>query len=265
MQSSYIPTIDRIITKYEGGYGWDKGDPGGPTKYGITCYDLAEHRHQKMTSMSAWVKLVQGMTLSEADDIYATKYALGVRYNDLPLGIDACLLDYGINSGVSRPINVARALMRVKGSGMDQTLLDAIKKANVEKFIDDMDAERLAFMHAIKGGAMWAKFGHGWGTRVNDLTAYSKHLAHPVSVPEPFAPDLSNVVTPKAIHVAPTAGPASTAGVVGAAGAAYAAGLDWKMIFLSGAGVVTLGIGYEVWQAHKTSVANATIHLPAGA
>ena len=30
-----------MIPKYEGGYGWDKADPGGPTKYGITCFDLA--------------------------------------------------------------------------------------------------------------------------------------------------------------------------------------------------------------------------------
>jgi lysozyme family protein len=266
MQSSYVATIDRIITRYEGNYGWDRGDPGGPTKYGITCYDLAEHRHQKMTSMAKWAPIVQGMTLAEAQDIYATKYAVGVRYNDLPLGVDACMLDYGINSGVSRPINVARALMKVKGSGaIDQPLLDAIKKANAYKFIQDMDAERLAFMHAIKGGAMWAKFGHGWNARVVDLTAYSEHLASGGTKPEPIPPDLTNVVTPKAIHVAPTAGPATSGGLVASAGAAYAAGLEWKYVALAAGSALTLGVGYELWQAHKTSVANATIHLPAGA
>ena len=263
MQSSYTATIDRIITKYEGGYGWDKGDPGGPTKYGVTCYDLAEHRHQKMTTMSAWVRNVEGMTLAEADDIYAAKYAAGVRYNDLPLGIDACMLDYAVNSGVSRPINVARALMRVKGSGMDQTLLDALKKTDADKFIQNMDAERLAFMHAIKGGAMWAKFGHGWQRRVTDLTAYSLHLANTRN-PEPIAPDLTNVVTPKATHVAKTAGTTTSGGFVAAGGAAYAAGLEWKYIALAAGSALTLGIGYELWQAHKATAANVAVVLPAG-
>jgi lysozyme family protein len=265
MQSSYIATIDRIITKYEGNYGWDRGDPGGPTKYGITCYDLAEHRHQKMTSMTTWAPIVKAMGLPEAEEIYNTKYATGVRYADLPLGIDACMLDYGINSGVSRPIAVARALMRVKGSGaIDQTLLDAIKKTNVDAFIKNMDAERLAFMHAIQGGRMWAKFGHGWQTRVTDLTAYCLHLADAKN-PAPIAPDLSNVVTPKAVHTATTAGTATSVGLVAAGGAAYVAGFDWKYIALAAGVVAVLGIIYEVWQAHKTTTANAAVVLPAGA
>ena len=59
MQSTYKAFIDRVIDKYEGGYGWDKDDKGGPTKYGITCYDLAEHMGQKMTSMAQWAPIVK--------------------------------------------------------------------------------------------------------------------------------------------------------------------------------------------------------------
>jgi hypothetical protein len=49
---TYKAFVDRMISKYEGGYGWDANDPGGPTKYGITCYDLAEHLGERMTSMA---------------------------------------------------------------------------------------------------------------------------------------------------------------------------------------------------------------------
>jgi lysozyme family protein len=77
--ADYQPFVERMLGKYEGGY----GDPGGPTKYGITCYDLAEHRHQHMDSMARWAPIVQAMPLSEADDIIDVNYAKPCRFDDL--------------------------------------------------------------------------------------------------------------------------------------------------------------------------------------
>jgi lysozyme family protein len=74
--------------KYEGNYCWDKGDSGGPTKFGITCYDYAAYKHQKMNSMSAWAPKVRAMTLPEAEDIYITKYATKTRFYELNSGKD---------------------------------------------------------------------------------------------------------------------------------------------------------------------------------
>src|SRR5674476_1487153 len=178
MQTDYTPFIDRLIDRYEGGYGWNRKDPGGPTKYGITCYDLAAHRGQKMISMATWAPIVQAMPRSEAEDIYQIKYAAGVAFDDLPAGVDVVMLDYAVNSGVARPIRVARALLN-QGAGdrLTPALVDAIKQADPKKFIDDMCAERLHFMHAIRGGSAWTEFGRGWGARVADLKAYGEHLA----------------------------------------------------------------------------------------
>ena len=115
MQVDYQPFIDRMISKYEGGYGWDKNDPGGPTNFGVTCFDLAEHRRQPMTTMAAWAKPVHDMPKSEAEDIYSVKYARSVRFSDLGPGKDTVLFDYDVNSGVGRPIRVARALLNLTG------------------------------------------------------------------------------------------------------------------------------------------------------
>ena len=98
-----------MISRYEGGYCWDKEDPGGPTKYGITCYDLAEHRGKRMTSMAAWASIVRDMPLSEAEDIYEIKYARAVSFAALPAGVDCVMMDYGVNSGIGRVNRVARA------------------------------------------------------------------------------------------------------------------------------------------------------------
>lgn len=253
MQVDYTAFIDRVIHSYEGGYGWNKKDPGGPTKYGITCFDLAEHRGQKMTSMATWAPIVQAMPLSEAEDIYRTKYAVKCGFDALPAGPDCCVLDYGINSGISRALASKNAILR--GS--------TIQLYGAKKFVDSMCAERLQFMHAIRGGSAWAEFGHGWGARVADLQAYCDHLT--LGGVAPVAPDLTHVVTPKATHVAKTAGAATTLSVPTSAGAAHYFGLDVAMVAGVAAAVLALGVGYEAWQVGKTADLNNKVILPAGA
>lgn len=181
-------TVMQHVFADEGGYGWDRGDPGGPTKYGITCYDLAEHRGQNMTSMDKWAPIVKEMSKSEAEDIYKTKYAKGCRFDDLNPGKDYVILDYGINSGISRPIRVAQTLLGLPVTGkFDSNTLKAINDAEPQTFINNMQNERLSFMKAIKGGASWKLFGVGWGRRVGSVRHISLQLAlnETASLPEP--------------------------------------------------------------------------------
>lgn len=262
MQNDYAAFIAKVINQYEGGYGWDKGDPGGPTKYGITCFDLAEHRGQKMTSMSAWAPTVKAMTLQEAEDIYAKKYAVACLFNSLRPGPDCVVLDYGINSGIGRPLRVAQALLKTGNTG--GALADTINKTDPKWFVDAMCQERLHFMHAIRGGSAWATFGGGWGTRVSSLKAYCDKLA------DGGAPTLQNndptvVIAkhPKAQHgdpqivhktIAQTSGGATGAGVAVSSGHPYLAAAVC-------AGVVA-GIGLAIYEQRKAALANIKVVLP---
>ena len=266
MQVDYKAFIDRAITKYEGGYGWNRKDPGGPTNYGITCWDLAEHRHLKMTSMAAWADQVKNMTLTEAEAIYQDKYANGVNFSILPAGADCCILDYAVNSGVARALLVTHSVLKLNGSTkIDSSIAQAISTYGVARFVNVMDQERLSFMHSLRGGAMWQEFGHGWQARVNDLQAYCLHLASNSASPPPVAVDLSQVVTPKAIHVAKTAGPLTAGGVVALPTGIHFAGMSHAVVAAVAVGVLALGVGYEAWQASATASANAKVVLPAGA
>jgi lysozyme family protein len=268
---TYKAFADRMIGKYEGGYGWHPADPGGPTKYGITCYDLAEHTGQKMTSMATWAPIVKAMTLATAEVIYANKYANAVRYNDLPAGIDVVMMDYGVNSGVGRPIRVARALLSVPGGAkMDQKLLDAIKKSDPTKFVNDMLAERLHFMHAIRNGAAWNTFGGGWGARVADLKAYAHHLiAAPGTVAEPVPPDLTKVTMPKAIHGDPKVVSKTVKTTVGTATASgtgsHFSGLPLEVTSIIVGFMIVGGIAYVLYAKQKAANDNATVILPPAA
>lgn len=264
MRQDYQPFVDRMIHRYEGGYGWNRKDPGGPTKYGVTCYDLAEHRGKPMTSMADWAEEVRNMPLSEAEDIYRTKYAAAIDFDALPTGVDCTMMDYAVNSGIARPIRVAAALLKLPSTGrLGPTLLSAIQRADPTWFVNAMCQERLHFMHQIRGGTAWQEFGPGWGRRVNDLGAYSVALIQ--KGPAPDAPDLSTVVTPKAIHPPAPSGGTVTATVTtaGSAGAAaHTLGIQpWEIM----AGVlVIIGIGFVVhnMRQNKVDALNAKVVLP---
>jgi lysozyme family protein len=266
MQANYTPFIARVIQRYEGGYGWDKSDPGGPTKYGITCYDLAEHRGQKMTSMATWAPLVQAMTLQEAEDIYVSKYAAGLYFNTLRSGPDCCILDYGINSGVARPLLAARRLLNFTSTSNPALIaaINAAHEADPKWFVDAMCQERLAFMHQIRGGAAWAEFGKGWGARVADVDGYSDNIAAGGTLPIPPAAPV--VPHPKVTHGTPNATTAVvTKAVTAGAGAGAVAHVSgppsWVLPAIIG-GVVVSSIAFMVYEQYKTAQANLAVTIP---
>jgi lysozyme family protein len=175
VKENYKAFVDRMIRLYEGGYGWDISDPGGPTKYGITCYDLAQHRHMRMDSKSRWAPLVHAMPLSEAEDIYASKYATACQFDALKSGCDCVVMDFGVNSGPSRAVKYAQLVTRVHMDGvLGPETLAAINVMAADHFIDALCNARLGFLHALN---TWTTFGRGWTHRVNDLRVYSHGVA----------------------------------------------------------------------------------------
>jgi len=173
-QADFRPFCERMIDRYEGGYGWDRGDPGGPTKFGITCYDLAEHRHERMDSMQRWAPLVRAMTLQEADAIYQTKYAVQCDFAQLNAGPDCVVFDFGVNSGSSRSIKYAQRLVGVVVDGvLGAETRTAINAFDPHKFVNGLCNERLSFLRGLR---TWGNFGRGWSARVADLRKYSLAL-----------------------------------------------------------------------------------------
>jgi lysozyme family protein len=167
----YLPFVERMIQRYEGGYGWDAGDSGGPTKFGITCYDLAEYEHLKMNSMTAWAPRVRAMSLSVADQIYASKYATQCCFDQLNAGCDCVVFDFGVNSGSSRAIRYAQTVVGAHCDGLlGPATLEAINSHDPRDFVNRLCDVRLRFMRGLR---IWSRFGRGWSQRVADLRGYS--------------------------------------------------------------------------------------------
>jgi lysozyme family protein len=172
--ADYNPFVDRMISRYEGGYGWNRNDPGGPTKDGITCYDLADFMHRRMDSMAAWAPIVRDMPLSTAEQIYGTKYATACAFNALNVGKDCVEFDFGVNSGPSRAVRYSQRVVSVGEDGvLGPRTLAAINAYDPTRFINELCDARLEF---LRGLHTWSTFGAGWGSRVRDLRAYSLAL-----------------------------------------------------------------------------------------
>src|SRR2546421_8222803 len=83
----YAESIRRLLLS-EGGYVNHPSDPGGPTNFGITLADY--RRYVKADGTAADVR---AMKVEEARAIYHAKYWKVMRGDDLPAGVDYCILD----------------------------------------------------------------------------------------------------------------------------------------------------------------------------
>ena len=128
----------RFVLRSEGGWSNDPHDPGGATMWGIIQreYDAYRDRHQQPRQS------VHGISVAERDDIYKREYWNAMGCDALPAGLDYCVFDAAVNSGVGR------AAQWLKSSGR-----------NINTFCN----MRLAFLRQL---STWRYFGAGWSTRV---------------------------------------------------------------------------------------------------
>ena len=151
--------ILKQILKYEGGKVDNPKDPGGRTAFGIT-----------QDTYNAWLKK-QNLSLNDVFNIskdavaaiYRQEYWDKIRGDDLPSGIDMAVMDYAVNSGVSRAAKTLQAVVGVTQDGQigPQTIQAA--KTYVAMSITN---RRLAFMQSL---SIWSTFGKGWSARIADV------------------------------------------------------------------------------------------------
>lgn len=160
MQSTYNTAMSQGVFPAEGGYTNEKTDPGGPTNWGITIYDARQYWKAGATADD-----VRTMPKSVAESIYSDHYANPLQYSNLPAGVDYSVLDYGINSGISR---AAKSLQRIVGVPQDGIIgpatLASVNGADATYIINALWDDRLAYDHSLT--KLWLIYGHGWTNRI---------------------------------------------------------------------------------------------------
>jgi lysozyme family protein len=159
MQENFSLSL-KLVLAHEGGFVDHPKDPGGATNFGVTqkVYDAFRKRR------GDGGRSVRKITMSEVEAIYRAQYWAAVRGDDLPLGLDYVVFDYGVNSGPKRAVQTLQAALGVKVDGaIGEVTLAAIERADMADLIEDICERRMAFLKRLK---TWKTFGRGWSRRV---------------------------------------------------------------------------------------------------
>lgn len=143
----------------EGGYCNDPHDPGGETNHGLS--DMADGvRDGKYFGLS-----IKNLTDEQVEGQYYLRYWAPAGCEALPAGLDLCLFDFAVNSGVTRAVICLQQVLGVRADGsIGPKTLAAINASRVPDLIERYCEARLAFMKTLP---TWGRFGKGWESRVN--------------------------------------------------------------------------------------------------
>lgn len=175
MQETYEEAITQVF-KSEGGYTNESTDPGGPTNWGITIADARKYWKDDATA-----KDVKDMPKSVAEGIYIQHYARPIQYDLLPAGVDYSVLDYSINSGISRAVKTLQSVVGVTQDGfMGPLTLQALQHMDSVTTINEIWSHRLSYDKSLTH--LWPTYGRGWTTRCSEGNALALSLQKRYSV-----------------------------------------------------------------------------------
>lgn len=164
------PKITTLLFQHEGGYVNDPKDPGGATNRGITIGTYSDWLGRKAT-----INEVKAMPKETADAIYKKNYWDKIRADDLPIGVDAAVFDFGVNSGPARAVRYLQSIVGTPADGiMGPKTIAACDKYEPAYIINKLCDNRLNF---LKGLNTWDRFKNGWTSRVEAVRKQALELA----------------------------------------------------------------------------------------
>lgn len=159
----------KLVLDHEGGNDDDPRDPGGRTSRGIIQSEWTEWRKAHPGLPSDVWQAPQDQVIA----IYEAKYWDAMNCGALANGVDYCVFDYGVNSGVGRARKVLAGVLTAN--------------SRAEDLINDICDERLAFLKSL---STWGTYGRGWATRVSDVRRDALVMSKGAAVepPKPVPP-----------------------------------------------------------------------------
>lgn len=162
------------LLKHEGGYSDHPADPGGRTNLGVT-----QRAYEDWVAHPVSERIMRNLTIPSVRALYKARYWDVVRGNDLPLGLDLCVFDFGVNAGPGR---AARYLQRLVGVAEDgqigpKTLIAAsvyVKTHGLREAIMRYQNARDGYYQKLK---TFPTFGRGWLRRVAEVTTEALTMA----------------------------------------------------------------------------------------
>lgn len=142
--------FDRLMGN-EGGYSFNKNDPGGETQWGIS-----KRSYQDID--------IKALTREDARAIYRRDFWDRINANNLHDGVAFQLLDFAVNSGIETAVRYLQRALGVADDGYWGPISErAAAKMSETDQIMRINAERLDFMTRLNA---WTSFSRGWARRI---------------------------------------------------------------------------------------------------
>lgn len=158
MIGNFQPCLD-LVLQSESGFVIDNG---GPTNLGVT-----QNTWEDFVGHTVTVQEIKNLTPLMVRPLYEQFYWEKAKCNDLPSGLDYCVFDCAVNSGVGRS---ARLLQRAVGADPDGNIgsitLALVRRSDPSDIINKFCDERQRFLESL---STFATFGKGWSKRVQDV------------------------------------------------------------------------------------------------
>jgi lysozyme family protein len=161
MKNSWDRCFDMVIA-HEGGYVDHPSDPGGATNLGCTKAVWEQFVGHAVTKDD-----IKALTKEDVKPLYKKRYWDAIHGDSIPSGLDYCLFDCAINSGVGRAAKFIQQIVGVPADGaIGNNTVTAINQINPITLINEFSEKRQAFLEALP---TFATFGKGWTKRVLEV------------------------------------------------------------------------------------------------
>jgi lysozyme family protein len=169
MKNSWDRAFDMVIA-HEGGYVDHPSDPGGATNLGCTQAVWEQFVGHEVTKDD-----IKALTKENVKPLYKKRYWDAIYGDALPSGLDYCLFDCAINSGVGRAAKFIQQIVGVPADGaIGNNTLTAISQINPITLINEFSDKRQSFLESLP---TFGTFGKGWTKRVQDVRNKSLDMA----------------------------------------------------------------------------------------
>lgn len=155
-----------VILHHEGGYVNHPRDPGGMTNLGVT-----KRTWESWTGRPASEAEMRALTPEVVAPLYEARYWNVIQADNLPMGVDLVVFDFGVNAG---PARAARYLQTVIGTDADG-MIGPMTLATLQAFTRAHGAGELIRLYSeqrrqyYRSLATFDTFGRGWLRRTDEV------------------------------------------------------------------------------------------------
>jgi lysozyme family protein len=175
----------------EGGFAIRKSEPGGAVNMGVSQDEFVRYCEANKLPVpeEGDFGALGRMSREVAEVIYGTQFLRPIRYDELPAGIDYCVLDFAINSGISGALRAIRSEYGLPNGNpswkVEPALMAILTPADPDKADEIIDRICEARLRVMQASSSWDWARRGWVPRLQRVKARSKVLAREAVPPLP--------------------------------------------------------------------------------